>query len=76
MSEEIKVKYVWPNGLVRQSDNLGRFVIPAELRRVFGWDFGTSIEFLTGVLMDSQVLVLRKFDPDRFGRPETIGAGA
>ena len=33
-------------GIVRSLDNLGRIVIPQEMRRVYGWTDGTPLEIL------------------------------
>lgn len=46
-------------GIVRRVDDLGRIVIPKELRRTFGIEIGTPMEILAG---DGNV-VLRKYNP-------------
>lgn len=33
-----------PLGIVRKIDELGRVVVPMEVRRINGWEAGTSIE--------------------------------
>lgn len=32
-------------GIVRKIDNLGRIVVPKEIRKVHGWTVGTTMEF-------------------------------
>lgn len=44
-------------GIVRRVDELGRFVIPAELRRTQGIDIGTELEIFTA----EDGIVLRKY---------------
>ena len=44
-------------GIVRRVDELGRFVIPKELRRTQGIDIGTELEIFT----DEDGIVLRKY---------------
>lgn len=46
-------------GIVRKVDELGRIVLPVELRRVLGWQDGSSIEIFT---QDDNVL-LRRYEP-------------
>jgi transcriptional pleiotropic regulator of transition state genes len=43
-------------GVVRRVDNLGRVVIPKELRRTYGINIGDTFEFLT---MDDHILLRR-----------------
>lgn len=44
-------------GIVRRVDELGRFVIPAELRRTQGIDVGDELE----IFADEDGIVLRKY---------------
>ncbi|EGO63539.1 AbrB/MazE/SpoVT family DNA-binding domain-containing protein [Acetonema longum] len=44
-------------GIVRELDDLGRIVIPKELRRIYGIDTGTPIEIFT----DNDKIILRKY---------------
>lgn len=44
-------------GIVRRVDELGRFVIPKELRRTQGIDIGTELE----IFADEDGIVLRKY---------------
>lgn len=46
-------------GIVRKVDELGRVVIPIELRRIFDIDVKDAIEILT----DAESIVLRKYKP-------------
>jgi AbrB family transcriptional regulator (stage V sporulation protein T) len=47
-------------GIVRGIDDLGRFVIPMEIRRTFNINVGDSLEVFT----DSEGhIILRKYDP-------------
>lgn len=46
-------------GIVRHVDDLGRVVIPKELRRTFGINEGDSLEVFT----DGDKIVLRKYAP-------------
>lgn len=55
-------------GIVRRIDELGRIVLPKELRDAMDIPVGTRLEFLTAAGEDGQAVVLRKFDPDTFGR--------
>jgi AbrB family looped-hinge helix DNA binding protein len=47
-------------GIVRNIDNLGRIVIPKEIRKANGWDPSTPIE----MFVSEQGLVLREYKPD------------
>ncbi len=47
-------------GIVRKVDELGRVVIPIELRRTFGIDVKDSLEIYT----DSDRIILKKYEPD------------
>lgn len=46
-------------GIVRRVDELGRVVIPIELRRVFGIEEKDGLEIYT----DNDLIVLRKHEP-------------
>ncbi|MCU7380825.1 AbrB/MazE/SpoVT family DNA-binding domain-containing protein [Clostridiales Family XIII bacterium ASD5510] len=46
-------------GIVRRLDDLGRVVIPKELRRIMQIDEGDAIEIYT----DADKLVLKKYEP-------------
>lgn len=47
-------------GLVRKLDDLGRVVIPMEIRRLNGWESGTPLEMFTG---DDGAFIVQKFNP-------------
>ena len=47
-------------GVVRKIDDLGRLVIPKEIRRVLHIDSGTPIEFY----VDGNGIMLKKHEPD------------
>lgn len=46
-------------GVVRKLDNLGRIVIPIELRRNFGIELKDSLE----IFVDDNTIVLKKYEP-------------
>ncbi len=48
-------------GIVRRIDNLGRVVIPKEIRRVFEWKEGEPLEIFVD---EGGRVVLRKFEPE------------
>lgn len=48
-------------GITRPLDNLGRVVIPKELRDNWKWDCGDRIEFLADPASRDEVLILRKY---------------
>lgn len=50
-----------PLGIVRRIDQLGRIVIPMEVRRVHGWDTGTPIEMFA----TDKGLVLREYGAEQ-----------
>lgn len=50
-----------PTGIVRRIDNLGRIVIPMEIRRTFQIREGDPIEIFCG----SDVIMLQKYDMSR-----------
>ena len=43
-------------GIVRRTDNMGRFVIPIEIRRAIGFDASQQLE----IYIDGENLVLKK----------------
>lgn len=45
-------------GIVRKIDELGRIVIPKEIRNLQGWGHGTPMEFF----ISEQGLVIRKYE--------------
>lgn len=46
-------------GIVRKVDELGRIVIPIELRRTLGIDIKDSLE----IFVDGSQIVLKKYEP-------------
>lgn len=46
-------------GVVRKLDNLGRIVIPIELRRNFGINLKDSLE----IFVEGNTIVLKKYEP-------------
>ena len=46
-------------GIVRKVDELGRIVLPIELRRTLGIDIKDSIE----IYVDNSTIVLKKYEP-------------
>ncbi|MBE5937967.1 MAG: AbrB/MazE/SpoVT family DNA-binding domain-containing protein [Lachnospiraceae bacterium] len=46
-------------GIIRNLDNLGRIVIPKEMRRVLGIEEKDPIE----ILIQDETIVLRKYEP-------------
>ncbi len=46
-------------GMIRSLDQLGRIVIPVELRRVLGIEIGDGLEFYS----DEKTIVLKKYEP-------------
>ena len=45
------------SGIIRRFDDLGRIVIPKEIRRARGWEEGTPI----GIVPDGETVVLRLY---------------
>ena len=45
------------SGIIRRFDDLGRIVIPKEIRRARGWDEGTPIE----IVLDGEDVILRPY---------------
>jgi AbrB family transcriptional regulator, stage V sporulation protein T len=50
-----------PLGIVRRIDDLGRIVIPMEVRRVHGWETGTPIEMFA----TDKGMVLREYGAEQ-----------
>ena len=48
-------------GIVRKIDDLGRVVIPKEIRRVNGWDEGQLMEFF----VEGNALVLKEYQGEK-----------
>lgn len=46
-------------GIVRKVDELGRIVIPIELRRTMGIDIKDPLE----IFVDGEKIILRKYEP-------------
>ncbi|MCM3701641.1 AbrB/MazE/SpoVT family DNA-binding domain-containing protein [Paenibacillus macerans] len=46
-------------GIVRKVDELGRIVIPIELRRILGIDIKDALE----IFVDGERIILRKYEP-------------
>lgn len=46
-------------GIVRVIDDLGRFVVPKELRDTLGMDIATAVE----VFVDGEQIMLRRYEP-------------
>jgi len=46
-------------GIVRKIDDLGRIVLPKEMRNCFGWTPGTPLEMFT----EGESVVLRTYKP-------------
>lgn len=46
-------------GVVRKVDELGRIVLPMELRKIFGISEGDALEIFT----DSNTIILKKYEP-------------
>ncbi len=47
-------------GIVRKVDNLGRVVLPVEIRRTMDIDLKDPIE----VFVDGQTIILKKYEPE------------
>jgi transcriptional pleiotropic regulator of transition state genes len=45
-------------GIVRHIDNLGRIVLPKELRDTYGWNVSDGIEIFT----DADTIILHKYN--------------
>ncbi len=48
-------------GIVRKVDELGRLVIPKELRRIYSINEGDPVEIFTG---ENETIILRKYVPN------------
>lgn len=46
-----------PTGITRKIDNLGRIVVPKEIRKTLDMDIGTSIE----IYLDDESIILKKY---------------
>jgi AbrB family looped-hinge helix DNA binding protein len=57
-------------GVVRHIDNLGRIVIPKELRNTRGIKDGDAIE----IFVDGDCIVLRKYEPETWTSTELKNA--
>ena len=57
-------------GIVRSVDNLGRIVVPKEIRRELGWTDGTPIEVF--IDDEGEGVVLRTYDPDHMKALQTV----
>ena len=49
-----------PTGIVRKVDELGRVVLPIEIRRTLGIDVKDSLEIFVD---DRKMIILRKYEP-------------
>lgn len=49
-----------PTGIIRDIDNLGRVVVPMEIRKQHGWPVGQPMEIFTG---DDETVILRPYRP-------------
>jgi len=48
-----------PTGIVRKLDELGRLCIPKEIRKVFGWNDGDSME----IYVEGNSIIIKKYQP-------------
>jgi transcriptional pleiotropic regulator of transition state genes len=55
----MEVNYMKATGIVRRLDQLGRVVLPMELRRTFKIDDNSPLE----IFVDSDRIILRKYEP-------------
>lgn len=46
-------------GIVRKVDEVGRLVLPSELRRTHGLNEGTAVE----IFVDGEAVMLRRYEP-------------
>lgn len=53
-------------GIVRRIDNLGRVVLPKELRLTMGLPEGTPME----IYVDRDMIIIRKYQPDTWSTDE------
>lgn len=56
-------------GIVRRVDNLGRIVIPKEVRKIKGWEVGTPLEIYT----DEETVIMKKYKPGCYHCGDTAG---
>jgi len=57
------------SGIVRKLDNLGRIVIPMELRKVMGLEVGTPVE----IYVEGEIIMLKKYQPSCIFCGEAFG---
>ena len=50
-------------GIVRKVDELGRIVLPIELRRVMDIQIKDSLEIMTEIYVDGNQIILKKYEP-------------
>lgn len=50
-------------GIVRRLDDLGRWTIPKEIRRVLGWKAGDPLELYFN--RKNKTIVLKKYEPEK-----------
>jgi AbrB family looped-hinge helix DNA binding protein len=55
-------------GIVRKLDDLGRVVIPMELRKTLQLTIGAPVE----IFIDGESIVLRKYQPDKVWTEENL----
>ncbi|MDR3311293.1 MAG: AbrB/MazE/SpoVT family DNA-binding domain-containing protein [Oscillospiraceae bacterium] len=55
-------------GIVRKIDNLGRVVLPIELRRIYGLESGSFIE----ISVSEDKIILEKFTSRRVGGEQVL----
>ena len=46
-------------GIIRKVDDLGRVVIPKEIRSIYGLDIGEPLE----IFVDQDIIILKKYSP-------------
>lgn len=59
MDEKEETKMLKSTGVVRRVDELGRIVIPIELRRTMGIEEKDALE----IYVDSERIILKKYEP-------------
>ena len=59
MEEKEETKMLKSTGVVRRVDELGRIVIPIELRRTMGIEEKDALE----IYVDSERIILKKYEP-------------
>ncbi|MGI6404468.1 MAG: AbrB/MazE/SpoVT family DNA-binding domain-containing protein [Oscillospiraceae bacterium] len=50
-----------PNTQIRPLDDVGRIVIPGNMREVLGWEPGTRLEILVGDLANKSITIRQAF---------------